>query len=562
MRVDLLPEDTNASSQIASFRLDLDSASSPGPNGSLLVTPGQYNTYNEFDIPLTQNFVGAGLCTSYVIGENTEFDLSNVSTGIVKLLRGGHFNLSFTCYIVDSVNEADGTIVMILLNGQTIFASPPATACSRTQGDVYSTVLPGLLIKSLTGACNIVAEPNDEIVMRVLLNNVTPGNDCMIQACTNLSCTKIDYNLYGLAGPQGIPGNDGIIQSVDNVDNAPPAGYTSLVQNPGANANIFLKNLKQGSNITITDNGSDLEIASIGGTPNSDFANLGAGNAVLSTTGILPVTTTRNFKTLVAGTNITISPTINSLTFSSTSNNIYNTNGSLTANRTLTLNGFFLNITGNGNIQLTPTAGTTTLGLSGWTTELRGIINMPHLSNATNTNIMMYNTASKNCSYEAISTVFPSSAIFSVTTSSNTFSIAGPYSAKYDFPVDVALSYVSTLGNFTGYNNAGLDLNLGTGVYSPSQTNNYNISCKLTLKNDTEIPNIELQVYDGTLPAVVLNSKYNNGVINSFNTYLMNSNIVLTALHNYTFRLIINNGAGSTTDFENCIFSINKVSYV
>lgn len=512
MRVDLLPEDTNASSQIASFRLDLDSSSSPGPNGSLLVVPGFYNPTNEFNIPLTDNFVGAGLCTSYVVGAGTEFDLTNMSTGVVGLIRGGHFNLSFTCYIVDSVNEADGTIVMILLNGQLVFASPPATACSRTDGDAYSAVLPGLLIKSLTGACNIIANPGDEIVMRVLLNNVTPGNDVMIQLCTNLSCTKIDYNLYGIAGQQGIPGQDGVIQSVDNVNNGPPVGTTSLVQNPGANPNILIKNLKEGSNITITDNGTDLEISA-----------------------------------------------------ASSSTNIYNTNGTLTSARTLTLGSNNLTFTGTGNFTLSNT-GTVSIASTNATSLLLGRIAitttmnsssilMPNIPNVFTGNVLTYDSVSKTLGYIAANAEH---AIFSV--GLNAFAITTPFIPVYDIPSGLALAYsTSRPTNHNGYNLAGATLNLGTGIYSPSQTNQYETTVMLTVKNDLEIPNITIQIVNVTSGNTISECKCTSGQINVYNSFVLSDRLQLTAINEYVVRIFLNNDPSSNYDFERFVWSINLV---
>ncbi len=569
MRVDLLPEDTNASSQIASFRLDLDSSSSPGPNGSLLVVPGFYNPTNEFNIPLTDNFVGAGLCTSYVVGAGTEFDLTNMSTGVVGLIRGGHFNLSFTCYIVDSVNEADGTIVMILLNGQLVFASPPATACSRTQGDAYSAVLPGLLIKSLTGACNIIANPGDEIVMRVLLNNVTPGNDCMIQLCTNLSCTKIDYNLYGIAGQQGIPGNDGVIQSVDNVNNGPPVGTTSLVQNPGANPNILIKNLKEGSNITITDNGTDLEISAAGSAlPDSDFANLGVGEQVLVTSGILPVTNTRNFKTLLAGSNITLTPTANDITISSTGgSNIYNADGSLTSARTLTLNSNNLTFTGTGNFNVTNTGqvniGTTnatlvTVGRNGVQTVLPAaniaLSNLP-VDPGIPTEFITYNTATKVLRYASANFYH---SIFSV--GLQAFTIAGPFAAFYNIPSTIGIAYSTAQPtNHPGYNDAGVTLNLVLGNYTPSQTNRYEIVVMLSVKNDLEVPDLTIQIRDIMAGLHISECKCTSGQVNKYNTFVLSDRVELSAARLYTIRMLLNNGAATTYDFERFVWSINLI---
>ena len=628
MRVDLLPEDTNASGQIASFRLDIDPTSSPDPmTGGLLVVPGQYNPTNEFNIPLTDQFIGAGLCTTYVIGSGTEFDLSNISNGVIKFLRGGHFHFSFDVYIIDSVDESNGTICMILRNGDAIFASPPAAAGTRTQGDSYATI-PGLLVKSLTGSANVLLEPGDEIVLRLLLNNTTPGNDAIIQHCTNLSCTKIDYNIYGIAGIQGIPGADGVIQSVDNVNNAPPLGTTSLVQNPGANPNILIKNLKEGSNITITDNGTDLEIAASGAAlPNSDLENIGAGNTILVDTGVLPVTSTRNFKSLLAGTNITLTPGVNDITISSSSptpnsdfanvgagsglltaastgvlpvtttrsiksliagsnitltpganditigttlvdTNIYNSDGSITgaSNRVVDLAGHNITWQGVGqmlirtingcNIQDSLGTSSVLIGRSGNTTTINsGNIEFGNIPVLNLNTVLTYNTGTKRIGY---TTANISNSIFSVGTPA--FNQAGPFAASYQLPTAFAVAYsTSNPTNHPGFNNAGVTLDLGTGVYTPSQTNNYEVLLRVTCRNDTEVCNFNIQLYNTTDALVLSSVTCNSGVINQYSTFTFNDRLTLSAAKLYVIRLILNNGAATTYNFSETIFSVNLI---
>lgn len=51
-------------------------------------------------------------------------------------------------------------------------------------------------------------------------------------------------------------------------------------------------------------------------TPNTTLSNLGAGNVILATPGTLPATTARNFKSLVAGSNVLISNNANTITIS------------------------------------------------------------------------------------------------------------------------------------------------------------------------------------------------------------------------------------------------------
>ena len=349
-------------------------------------------------------------------------------------------------------------------------------------------------------------------------------------------------------------------------------GDTILVNNGIYPASVQrnFKSLIAGTNITITDSGSDLTIdASGGGTPNSDLANLGAGNAILATTGVLPVTNTRNFKTLVAGTNITLTPTANDITIAAvagTDTNIYNTSGSLTANRTMTMNGNNLNFSGSGgfNVRINGTinigdSSTTnvTIGRTGFPTFLQSdqltITNLPVYNANT---FVTFNTVSKLVGY---TTYTPAdNAIFSV--GMDAFTQAGPFSPSYQFPTGFALAFSTAFPtNHPGYNNAGLTLNLVTGVYSPSQTNEYEILVKITLKNGTEIPNFQLTLYNATTATTVSSCICNGGEINKYNTWSLVDRLTLNAVNNYAFYITLNNGAATTYTVSESVFSINVV---
>lgn len=561
MRVDLLPENEAAGlSSQTSFRLEIDASSNPSPLGGWQINAPSTTQIN---IPLlSNNGSGFGLCQAYVDDPAGDYDLSNISTGIVKFNHSGYFELGFNVFIISQVNEAEGTIVMVLKNGQPIFGSPPATAFSRTEGDSY-TQLPGYFVKNFPATANTKIEAGDEIVLTMIANNTTPGNDISIQACTNLFCTRISN--IGILGSSSVVGGDTNLENLGT-------GDTILVNNGIYPASVQrnFKSLIAGTNVTITDSGNDLTINSTAsGTPNSDLANLGAGNAILATTGVLPVTNTRNFKTLVAGTNITLTPTANDITIAAvagTDTNIYNTSGSLTANRTMTMNGNNLNFSGSGgfNVRINGTinigdSSTTnvTIGRTGFPTFLQSdqltITNLPVYNANT---FVTFNTVSKLVGY---TTYTPAdNAIFSV--GMDAFTQAGPFSPSYQFPTGFALAFSTAFPtNHPGYNNAGLTLDLTTGVYSPSQTNEYEILVKITLKNDTEIPNFRLTLYNATTATTVSSCICNGGEINKYNTWSLVDRLTLNAVNNYAFYITLNNGAATTYTVSESVFSINVV---
>lgn len=560
MRVDLLPENeaSNLSSQ-SSFRLEIDASSNPSPLGGWQINAPSTTQIN---IPLlSNNGPGFGLCEAYVDDPPGDYDLSQISSGIVRFNNSGYFELGFNVFIISQVNETNGTIVMILKNGQAIFAAPPATAFSRSQGDSY-TQLPGYFVKNFPATANVKISAGDEIILAIIANNTTPGNDISIQSCTNLFCTRIS-NI-------GILGSGSAVSGDTNLENS--GAGTQILSNAGIYPGSVQRNFKTliaGTNISFTDSGSDITIdASGGGTPNSDLANLGVGNAILATTGILPVTNTRNFKTLIAGSNITLTPTANDITIASTGGtNIYNSDGTLTGNRTLTMGGANLTFSGTGQIRLRNTSGVLIQDIAGTSDVLIGrtgaatylqsnqitVSNLPVYNANT---FVTFNTVSKLIGYTTYTP--PDNAIFSV--GMDAFTQSGPFAASYQLPTGFALAYNTLFPtNHTGYNNAGVTLDLGTGVYSPSQTNEYEILVKITLKNDTEIPDFLLTVYNSTTATTVSSCTCNGGEINKYNTWNLIDRLLLNAANNYAVYLTFNNGAGTTYDVSQTVFSVNLV---
>lgn len=390
-----------------------------------------------------------------------------------------------------------------------------------------------------------------------------------------------------------LSGTDGVIQSVNNFDDTPPANEYNLVQNPGANANIVIKDLIQGTGITITDNGNQLTIDSSGiagitqsnlglgevilsnpgtatsfdfktliagtnvtltptandltinvatpATPDSDLENLGAGNAILATTGILPVTTTRNFKTLIAGSNITLTPTANDITIAATGatdTNIYNTSGSLTANRTFGFNNFNLTMNGTGNYLLnnTGTIGlgnasstTVTIGRSSQTLALNsGTITATNLPNTTQTNVVGFDSASKQLTYFAASTLpNPNTGVyFSVLPSSNVALALG----------DNFITGLIDASANRCYNDG--SINTGTGIWSMSFPQYVSVSIQLTLTSS--------------------NASYITPEYFSYGLYNIGTGNKDVSSHNF---ITTNSGSGQTFTFSNHFYFPGTQTY-
>jgi len=91
-----------------------------------------------------------------------------------------------------------------------------------------------------------------------------------------------------------------------------------VLANPGSGAGPFnFKSLVAGANINLTPSADEIEIEAIVPPSSVELANLGLGEEILANpgTGAGPF----NFKSLVAGSNITLTPTANDVTIASTS---------------------------------------------------------------------------------------------------------------------------------------------------------------------------------------------------------------------------------------------------
>lgn len=532
MRVDLLPVDgSGLFTQLSSFRVEIDPTSNPSPQGGLLV-PAPSNT--QFNIPLlTSNGPGFQLCEAYVDDPANDYDFSQISSGIVKFNRSGYFELGFNIYIISSAIETDGTIAMILKNGQAIFGTPPSCSNTRTSSDTYSA-LPGFYVKNLNASANTKISAGDEIVLAIITNNVTPGNDISLQACTNLFCTRLSSN--SVLGS----GSGSVYDS--NLENT--GAGTQILANPGVFPSTVQRNFKSllaGTNVSFVDSGTDITINASSSVPNSDLQSLGAGNAILATTGSLPVTTTRNFKTLIAGSNITLTPTANDITIAATGatdTNIYNTSGSLTANRTFGFNNFNLTMNGTGNYLLnnTGTIGlgnasstTVTIGRSSQTLALNsGTITATNLPNTTQTNVVGFDSASKQLTYFAATSLpNPNTGVyFSVLPSSNVALALG----------DNFITGLIDASANRCYNDG--SINTGTGVWSMSFPQYVSVSIQLTLTSS--------------------NASYITPEYFSYGLYNIGTGNKDVSSHNF---ITTNSGSGQTFTFSNHFYFPGTQTY-
>ncbi len=276
-----------------------------------------------------------------------------------------------------------------------------------------------------------------------------------------------------------------------------------------------------------------------------------------------------------------------------TDTNIYNTNGSLTSNRTLTLNSFSLttsgtgnvNFTGTGNVNITPagnanitptsagvlnlgiSTNTSTINIGTGTTQPVKLMGDVQLTSATSVSspdeLVTYTTATRSVGHVLLSSFFMNK-IFSVGMSTPDTSVAEACSAGLTRQFPNALSGAPVLSTTSPSGHVGYDfssgaLNLTTGSYLASPTGYYEVVFKINYKCTTEAPNLSLIFRNTTTSSNVSVTNYNGvGAINQYSTFYLTDRVSLSLLNSYVFQIVCNNTTGNF-QVSNAFISINKI---
>lgn len=270
-----------------------------------------------------------------------------------------------------------------------------------------------------------------------------------------------------------------------------------------------------------------------------------------------------------------------------TSTNIYNTSGTLTAGRVVTLGGFNLNISGTGGVSIIPTGtvnitptGALNLGYTIATTGIAigGSGSMPITMNgdvrlvsapsvSTPDELVTYNTATKSLGHVLVSAYFMNQ-IFSMGMSTPSTSVAEACSAGLTRQFPNALSGAPVLSTTSpsghvGYDLSGGLLNTTTGRYLvnpyPSAGGYYEVVFKIDYKCTTEAPNLSLVLRDTTISSDINTTNYNGiGAINQYSTFYLTDRVYIAALHSVAFLIVCNNTTGNF-QVSNAFISINKI---
>ena len=252
----------------------------------------------------------------------------------------------------------------------------------------------------------------------------------------------------------------------------------------------------------------------------------------------------------------------------STIPNIYNANGTLTSARNLTLGGFDLTTLGTGNyavnntgtVSIVPTS-TTTVGTSGQIHNVNGALRFNNILsiNQTGNSYLTIDQITKDVRYVqggvVIGQIFSIGMNFRTTTSNGILT----------FPTSFlgATFGTGSPSNHHGYDetpNNGDTLNFATGVYTSNVARKVEVVMKLIIKNDTEIPDIELQFYNITLGFVASEATYTGvGAINTLGTYILVDRLSILTGNQFVFRINVRNTPGTTTTFQSTILSVNNL---
>jgi len=296
-----------------------------GVGANILATPG---TLSSFDFKTLVQGTGITLSNgSNSITISSSITQSNIGIGTNTILKNPGTNINFD---FKSIIAGAGILVTNGINDLTFASNISANNVGSGSGIVASTSTGSSLdFKSLIAGTGITLSAaatsitiNATPSTGVTINNVGIGAGRVMKT-TGLSTTFDVKSILAGTNISTVNGVDEITLNVPNTNLDNVGTGSGLLVNTGSlgvsSARTF-KTLLAGTGITLTAGVNEITINA--STQNSNMANLGAGTALLTTTGSLPTTTVRNFRTLVAGSNVTLSSTADEITINSTGGGI------------------------------------------------------------------------------------------------------------------------------------------------------------------------------------------------------------------------------------------------
>jgi uncharacterized protein (DUF2345 family) len=292
-----------------------------GVGANVLATPG---TLSSFDFKTLIQGAGISLSNgSNSITISSNITQSNIGIGPNKILKNPGTSITFD---FKSIIAGAGINITNGVNDLTFASNISSNNVGVGSGIVATTSTGSSLdFKSLIAGTGITLSSNSTSITinatpfaGVTINNVGVGSGRIMKTAG----TALSFDVKSLLAGTNISlvnGVDDITLNIpnSNMDNL-GAGLQLLTVTGSASLSTIrtFKSLLAGTNITLSSTANDITISA--STQNSNMANLGAGEQLLAVTGSQPLTTTRNFKTLLAGSNITLNSTANDITINAT----------------------------------------------------------------------------------------------------------------------------------------------------------------------------------------------------------------------------------------------------
>lgn len=210
----------------SSARINVDPTSNQDPTTNGLLLPAGTA---EFTMPITVVDRSLGIGNPYVDDPNGDYTIGSDTLEINNALD---CRVSIMIAAVGSVTKTAPIVAQVLLQGETIFMSPPLCSAATMAGADIGPFGPYTKGWFLSGTANAKLSAGDILIVRVLPNN--PTDDNVITLISNISICRIDDK--GIVGPQGPPGptpdafENGVFQAALN----PGINFTNLDCSPSA----------------------------------------------------------------------------------------------------------------------------------------------------------------------------------------------------------------------------------------------------------------------------------------------------------------------------------------
>jgi len=178
-----------AAANPCNYRINVDPTSNPDPfSGGLIVTAASTQPLPViFNVPLSLNQPGLGPAAPYRTDPDSDI---TVGPNTITINKTGGYQIAMQMDLLShTVNPANIAIFQILLNGQSVFATPPICSAAGNFIDLSLSPIGGLYAKGCitTGDCNAFLTAGDVIACVFWL----AADSAAITLTSNISIIKL-----------------------------------------------------------------------------------------------------------------------------------------------------------------------------------------------------------------------------------------------------------------------------------------------------------------------------------------------------------------------------------